>query len=158
MFVLFRMCRKCFPLLLGAFTASTLEPQWCVFVCMSIWVEDLKKVRVCVWVCWALGLHGNSGMPCPSKNVSFSVYYTVALSPVSAWAFPQLPFLINCLSVHVKVQIFRIFWSNSVLGWWHGTNVASSILICPQRACLKKWQTPASEWFSHTLTQYINTT
>lgn len=133
----------------------------CVYEYMAGGFEEgaCMCVRVYVCVCWALGLHGNSGMLCPSKNVSFSlflsVFYTVALSPVSAWAFPQLLFLINCLSVHVKVQIFRIFWSNSVLGWWHGTNVASSILICPQRACLKKWHRPLLQNDSHAHT-YTN--
>jgi len=80
MFVLFRMCRKCFPLLLGAFNASTLEPQWCVFVCMSIWVEDLKKVRVCVCECVELWACMATQACRVLLKMSLSLFTTLSLS------------------------------------------------------------------------------
>lgn len=55
------------------------------------------------------------------------------------------------ISVSKTLKHFRIFWSSSVLGWWHGTSVASLSDLCPQRAC-SKWLRPLLQNDSHTNT------
>lgn len=134
-------------------------------------LSSVSLIHVCVWsgpgcwwrpptVRWALGLHGridHSARACSLSLslISLSLSFSTCLSPLSdslvcllltAWASHTF-----YISVSKTLKHFRIFWSSSVLGWWHGTSVASLSDLCPQRAC-SKWLRPLLQNDSRTNT------
>ena len=137
------------------------------FSCPGCWRRPLT-------ICWALGLHGlvdhiasacfvfltNISVPSLCCHcLSDSLCCLNLLSFLTAWAFTAYsPH--TSISVSKTVKHFRIFWSSSVLGWWHGTSVASLSNLCPQRAC-SKWFRPLlqndSHAPSHTLLRFTKT-
>ena len=131
-------------------------------------LSSVSLIHVCVWsgpgcwwrpptVRWALGLHGridHSARACSLSlsRISLSLSFSTCLSPLSLslslsiWlsrlsSSHCLSFSHFYISVSKTLKHFRIFWSSSVLGWWHGTSVASLSDLCPQRAC-SKWLRP----------------
>lgn len=86
---------------------------------------------------------------CPS----FFICFLSLLSLFCLFFFYCLSFFSSHTFVSLCPKLwkhFRIFWSSSVLGWWHGTSVASLSDLCPQRAC-SKWFRPLLQNDSHTL-------
>lgn len=116
----------------------------CVCVCL---IHTPPSCPGCWWrpltVCWALGLHGlvdHCACSVFLTNTSLVSYVSVSLSLssvslthsvvlISVLFSPlKLPKLILLTLLYLCFQTlrhFRIFWSSSVLGWWHGTRVAS---------------------------------
>lgn len=136
-------------------------------------LSSVSLIHVCVWsgpgcwwrpptVRWALGF----GLAWPYRPqcksmlsvslTNLSVSLLLYLSLPSLWlsrlsSSHCLSFSHFYISVSKTLKHFRIFWSSSVLGWWHGTSVASLSDLCPQRAC-SKWLRPLLQNDSHTNT------